>query len=63
MMGTLRRVEQESVSSQSLANAIESIGRTRTEATAGRLRWEDGEPGQAAHHLEALHASSDGGVD
>ena len=36
MMGTLQRVEQEAVSSQSLANAIESIGRTRTEATAGR---------------------------
>ena len=33
MMGTLQRVEQEAVSSQSLANAIESIGRTRTEAT------------------------------
>ena len=28
-MGTLQRVEQEVVSSQSLANAIESIGRTR----------------------------------
>ena len=43
MMGTLQRVEQEAVSSQSLANAIESIGRTRTEATAGRLRLKDGE--------------------
>ena len=42
-MGTLQRVEQEAVSSQSLANAIESIGRTRTEATAGRLRLKDGE--------------------
>ena len=31
------------MSSQSLANAIESIGRTRTEATAGRLRLKDGE--------------------
>ena len=29
------------MSSQSLANAIESIGRTRTEATAGRLRLKD----------------------
>ena len=43
MMGTLQRVEQEAVSSQSLANAIESIGRTRTEAIAGRLRLKDGE--------------------
>ena len=43
MMGTLQRVEQEAVSSQSLANAIESIGRTRTEATAVRLRLKDGE--------------------
>ena len=40
MMGTLQRVEQEAVSSQSLANAIESIGRT---PTAGRLRLKDGE--------------------
>ena len=43
MMGTLQRVEQEAVSTQSLANAIESIGRTRTEATAVRLRLKDGE--------------------
>ena len=37
MTGT-QRVEQEAVSSQSLANTIESIGRT-----AGRLRLKDGE--------------------
>ena len=43
MMGTLQPVEQEAASSQSLANAIESIGRTRTEASAGRLRLKDGE--------------------
>ena len=43
MTGTLQRVEQEAVSSQSLAYAIERIGRTRTEATAGRLRLKDGE--------------------
>ena len=43
VMGTLQRVEQEAVSSQRLANAIESIGRTRTEATAVRLRPKDGE--------------------
>ena len=42
-MGTIHRVEQEAVSSQSLADAIGSIGRTRTEATAGRLRLKDGE--------------------
>ena len=34
MMGTLERIEQEAVSPQSLGNAIESIARTRTEATA-----------------------------
>ena len=43
MMGTLQRVEQEAVPSQSLAKAIKSIGRTRTEVTAGRLRLKDGE--------------------
>ena len=43
MMGTLQRIEQEAVSSQSLANAIENIGRTRTDVTAGRVRLEDGE--------------------
>ena len=42
MMGTLQRVEQEAVSSQSLANANENIGRTRTDATgSGRLRLKD----------------------
>ena len=45
MTGTLQRVEQEAVSSQSLAYAIERIGRTRTEATAGRLRcWSGSTP-------------------
>ena len=43
MMGTLQRVEQEAVSSQSMAHAIESIGRTRSEATASRQRLKDGE--------------------
>ena len=43
MMGTLQRVEQEALSSQSLANASESIGRIRTEATAGRQRLKEGE--------------------
>ena len=31
------------MSSQSLANAIENIGRTRTDATVSRLRLKDGE--------------------
>ena len=43
MMGTLQRIEQEAVSSQSLANAIESISRTRTDVIAGQLRLKDGE--------------------
>ena len=43
MMGTLQRVEHEAVPSQSLANAIENISRTRTDATASRLRLKDGE--------------------
>ena len=43
MMGTLQRIEQEAVSSQSLANVIENVGRTRTDATASRLRLKDGE--------------------
>ena len=43
MMGTLQRIEQDAVSSQSLANVIENIGRTRTDVTAGRLRLKDGE--------------------
>ena len=43
MMGTLQRIEQEAVSSQSLADAIGNIGRTRTDVTAGRLRLKDGE--------------------
>ena len=38
MMGTLQRVEQEAVSSRSLANATENIGKTRTDATVIRLR-------------------------
>ena len=37
------RVEQKAVSSQSLANAIENIGRTRTDATVSRLRLKDGD--------------------
>ena len=43
MMGILQRIEQKAVSSQSLANAIENIGSTRTDATASRLRLKDGE--------------------
>ena len=43
MMGSLQRVEQENVTSQSLANAIENMNRTRTDATGDRLRLKDEE--------------------
>ena len=43
MMGTLKRDEQETVSSQSLANAIENMSKTRIDATGNRLRLKDGE--------------------
>ena len=43
MMGTLQRVEQETVSSQSLANAIENMGKTLIVATRNRLRLKDRE--------------------
>ena len=42
-MESLPRVQQEAVSSQSLAKAIENIGRARADAAASRLRWKDGE--------------------
>ena len=43
MMATLQRVEQETVSSQSLANTIENMSKTRSDATGSRLRLKDGE--------------------
>ena len=43
MIGTLQRVEQETVSSQNLAEAIENLSRTRSEVTGSRLRLKDGE--------------------
>ena len=43
MMGTLQRVEQETVSSQNLANAVENMSQTRSDPTGGRLRLRDGE--------------------
>ena len=43
MMGTHQRVEQEVVSSQSLANAVENINKMRIDATGGQLRLKDGE--------------------
>ena len=43
MMATLQRVEQETVSSHSLANAIENMSKTRVDATGYRLRLKDGE--------------------
>ena len=43
MIATLERVQQETVSSQSLAKAIENIDKTRIDATRNRLRLKDGE--------------------
>ena len=43
MMVSLRRVEQEAMSSQSQANAIKGLSRTRTEAAGDPLRLKDGE--------------------
>ena len=43
MVGSLQRVEQESVPSQNLANANENMNRTRIAATGNRLRLKDGE--------------------
>ena len=43
MMGSLQRVEQECVTLQNLANAIENMSRTRIDATGLRLRLQDGE--------------------
>ena len=43
MMGSLQRVEQETVSSQNLANAVENMNRTQIDATGKRLRLKDGE--------------------
>ena len=43
MMGTRQRVEQATVSSQSLANADENINRTRIDAAGNRQRLRDGE--------------------
>ena len=42
-MATLQRVEQEIVSSQNMANAIENLSRTRSEVTGSRLRVKEGE--------------------
>ena len=43
MMGILQRGEQETVSSQNLANAVENMSKTRIDATGSRLRLKDGE--------------------
>ena len=43
MMGTLQRSEQEAVSSQNVANAVENLSRTRSDATGSRLLLKDGE--------------------
>ena len=57
MMGTLHRIEQEAVSSQCLANAVEEHREDRDRRDC-RPR-----AGQAAHQLEALHARSLRGWD
>ena len=54
MMGTLERVEQEAVSSQSSANAIEPTNKTRIGATGNRLRLKDGE----RRHLKSWSGST-----
>ena len=43
MMRTLQEVEQETTSSQNLANAIENLSRTRSDVMGSRLRLKDGE--------------------
>ena len=53
------QVELETMSSQNLANAIENLSRTRSDATGSRLRLKDGErlnrrAGQATHTLGSL---------
>ena len=62
-MGTLQRVEQETVSSQSLANATENMSKTRIDATGNRLRLKDGEDStrsadRAVHHSEGFQVRS-----
>ena len=42
MMAALQRVEQETVSSQNMAFAIENMNRTRTDLAGSRLRMKDG---------------------
>ena len=43
MMGTLQRIEQEAVSSQNMADAVENLSKTRSDVTGSRLRVKDGE--------------------
>ena len=43
MTGTLQRVEQETMSSKRLANAIDNMSKTRIDATGNRPRLKDGE--------------------
>ena len=42
-MGSQQRAEQETVTSQNLANALGNMNRTRIDATVNRLRLKDGE--------------------
>ena len=43
MMGSMQRVELETMTPQNMANAIENMNRTRIDATGNRLRLKDGE--------------------
>ena len=42
LMGTLQRTEHEAVSSKNMANAIENLSRTLSDAAGSRLRLKDG---------------------
>ena len=43
MTAALQRVEQEAVSSQNMAHAVENMSKTRSDVTGGRLRLKDDE--------------------
>ena len=68
MMGAFQRVEQETVSSQCLANAIENMSRTRIDATGNRLQLKTNnksiqKASQAAHHWQGSRVKSLNGWD
>ena len=43
MMAALQRVDQETLSSQNMANAVENMNKARTDSAGSRLRRKDGE--------------------